>query len=136
MRVFVAGATGVIGRRLCPLLGEAGHEVTAMTRSPERAEELRTRGLDAVVCDVLDLEAVVSAVEEARPEAVIHELTDLPTRLEPRKYKTQLAGTNELRREGTRNLVQAARQAGAGRLLAQSIAFAYAPTGDWIKDEN
>ena len=136
MRVFVAGATGVIGRRLCPLLGEAGHEVTAMTRSPERAQELRTRGLDAVVCDVLDLEAVVSAVEEARPEAVIHELTDLPTRLEPRKYKTQLAGTNELRREGTRNLVQAARQAGAGRLLAQSIAFAYAPTGDWIKDEN
>jgi 2-alkyl-3-oxoalkanoate reductase len=66
---------------------------------------------------------------------VIHQLTDLPTRLDPRKYDTQLAGTNRLRREGTRNLLAAAQHAGVDRFVAQSIAFAYAPEGDWVKDE-
>ncbi len=136
MKVFVAGASGVIGRSLVRMLVEAGHEVTGMTRSPKRAETLRCAGVEAVVCDALDAEALRSAVARARPEAVIHELTDLPPKLEPRRYRAQLAGTNRLRREGTRNLVAAARAAGAGRIVAQSIAFAYAPTGDWVKDED
>ncbi len=144
MRVFLAGASGVIGRSLTGLLIEAGHGVIGMTRSVQRAEEIRSRGaeavvcdaLEAVVCDALEAVAVRSAVVTARPEAVIHELTDLPARIEPRKYKTQLAGTNRLRREGTRNLVAAAKEAGAGRLVAQSVGFAYAPTGDWIKDDD
>jgi 2-alkyl-3-oxoalkanoate reductase len=135
MRVFIAGATGVIGRSLVGLLTEAGHEVTGMTRSRERADDLRARGADAVVCDALDSQALRAAVVDARPEAVIHELTELPLRLEPRKYKRQLAATNRLRREGTANLVAAYKEAGARRLIAQSIAFVYAPSGDWVKDE-
>jgi nucleoside-diphosphate-sugar epimerase len=136
VKVFLAGASGVIGRSLTGLLVGAGHEVTGMTRSAERADEIRERGAEAVVCDALDAEALGAAVQRAQPEAVIHELTDLPARLEPRKYETQLAGTNRLRREGTRNLIAAARAAGAGRIVAQSIAFAYAPSGDWVKDED
>jgi nucleoside-diphosphate-sugar epimerase len=136
MRVFVAGASGAIGRRLVPLLVAAGHEVVGMTRSAERAEQIRALGSEAVVCDVFDRDALRRVVAEAGPEAVIHELTDIPPRLEPRKYRTQLAGTNQLRREGTRNLVAAAQEAGAARLLAQSIAFAYDPEGGWVKDES
>jgi nucleoside-diphosphate-sugar epimerase len=135
MRVFVAGATGVIGRVLVPMLLEGGHEVIGMTRSPQRAEQLRAQGAEAVVCDALEERPLRDAVREARPGAVIHQLTDLPSRLDPRKYKSQLAGTNRLRREGTRNLVAAARDAGAQRIIAQSIAFAYAPTGEWVKEE-
>jgi len=88
------------------------------------------------VCDALDPEALATAVTAARPEAVIHQLTNLPARLEPRKYASQLASTNRLRREGTRNLMAAAQAAGAERVLAQSIAFAYAPEGGWVKDED
>lgn len=135
MRVFLAGATGVIGRVLLPRLTAAGHEVVAMTRSANRTDALRRDGAQPVVCDALDGAALASVVAEARPEAVIHELTNLPTRLDPRKYATQLAATNRLRREGTRNLVAAARAAGAQRIVAQSIAFAYAMEGTWIKDE-
>jgi nucleoside-diphosphate-sugar epimerase len=136
MKVFVAGASGVIGRHLVPLLAHAGHEVTGMTRSPRRAEGIRAQGAGAVVCDAFDAEALRAAVAAANPDAVIHELTDLPIAMEPRKFKTQLAPTNRLRREGTRNLLAAARAAGVNRVLAQSIAFAYAPEGDWVKDED
>jgi nucleoside-diphosphate-sugar epimerase len=136
MRVFLAGASGVIGRPLVGLLREAGHEVIGMTRSPLRAEQLSELGADPVVCDALDADAVRTAVVDASPDAVIHELTDLPAELDPRKYKSQLAGTNRLRREGTRNLIAAAQAAGVGRIIAQSIAFAYAPVGGWIKDED
>ena len=135
MRVFLAGATGVIGRSLVGLLQDAGHEVTGMTRSPERAQQLRGRGAEAVVCDALDADAVRATMLAAEPEALIHELTDIPPDLQPRKFKTQLAATNRLRREGTRNLVAAAGDAGIGRIVAQSIAFAYAPEGDWVVDE-
>ena len=135
MRVFLAGASGVIGRSLVGLLSGAGHEVTGMTRSASRAEQIRSRGAEAVVCDALDASAVSAAMAAARPEALIHELTELPARLDPRKYETQLAATNKLRREGTRNLLAAAGAAGVQRVLAQSIAFAYAPAGDWVKDE-
>lgn len=135
MRVFVAGATGVIGRQLVPRLMAAGHEVVGMTRSPERIGQLREAGAEPVVCNALDAEAVRVAVSESGADALIHELTELPARLEPRKYKQQLAATNQLRRDGTRNLIAAAQAAGVKGILAQSIAFAYTPTGDWIKDE-
>jgi len=136
MEVFVAGATGVIGRPLVRLLIEAGHEVTGMTRSSERAGQLQAQGVRPVVCDALDGEALRSALLASRPDAVIHELTDIPPDLQPRKYRTQLAATNRLRREGTRNLIAAAQAAGAKRIVAQSIAFAYAPSGDWVKSED
>jgi nucleoside-diphosphate-sugar epimerase len=134
--VFLAGATGAIGQPLVRLLVDAGHEVTGMTRSPQRAERVRGLGAEPVICDALDSEGLRRAVVQARPEAVIHQLTSLPERLEPRKYGTQLAATNRVRREGTRNLVAAASEAGANRLIAQSIAFVYAPVGDWVKAED
>jgi nucleoside-diphosphate-sugar epimerase len=136
MKVFLAGATGVIGRRLLPMLREAGHEVTGMTRSNAKVEWLRTTGADAVVCDVFDAAAVREAVVAAQPEAVIHELTDLPPNIDPRKLEEQAAGNDRIRTEGTRNLVAAAQAAGARRFVAQSIAFAYAPTGDELKEED
>src|SRR5207302_2997831 len=107
-----------------------------MTRRTQRAEAIRALGAEAVVCDALDADALHDAVAAARPEGIVHELTDLPPRLEPRKYKTQLASTNRLRREGTRNLIAAASSAGVERVVAQSIAFAYEPTGDWVKEEH
>jgi nucleoside-diphosphate-sugar epimerase len=134
MKVFVAGASGAIGRALVPQLLAAGHEVTGMTRREEKAEAIRAAGAKAVVCDVFDAAALESAVREAAPEVVIHELTALPPRLDP-KSKEALAPTNRLRREGTRNLVAAAKAAGARRLVAESVAFFYVPEGDRVKDE-
>ena len=133
MRVFVAGASGAIGRPLVRQLLAAGHEVTGMTRRQERAEEIRAAGAAAVVCDVFDAEALRQAVGTAAPEAVIHALTALPTRYSPRS--DYLAPTNRIRTEGTRNLVAAARAAGVRRVIAESIAVAYRPQGEWIKDE-
>jgi nucleoside-diphosphate-sugar epimerase len=135
MRVFLAGATGVIGRRLLPLLVERGHEVTAMTRHESRTAGLRDAGATPVVCDVFDAEGVRVAMDAARPEAVLHELTDLPPNLDPRKMEEQAAGNDRIRTEGTRNLVAAAVAAGARRMVAQSIAFAYAPAGAGLKTE-
>jgi nucleoside-diphosphate-sugar epimerase len=135
MKVFLAGATGVIGRRLLPQLTAGGHEVTAMTRSEERAAGLRDAGATPVVCDVFDAVGVRAAMEAARPEVVIHELTDLPPNLDPRKMEEQAAGNDRIRVEGTRNLVAAAVAARARRMVAQSIAFAYAPGGSGLKTE-
>jgi nucleoside-diphosphate-sugar epimerase len=135
MKVFVAGASGAIGRQLVPQLLAAGHEVTGMTRREENAEAIRAAGARAVVCDVFDAAALESAVGEAAPEAVIHELTALPPRLDP-KSKGALAPTNRLRVEGTRNLIAAAQAAGARRLIAESVAFFYVPEGDWVKEED
>ncbi len=133
MRVFVAGASGAIGRPLVRQLVAAGHEVTGMTRREDRAEEIRAAGARAAVCDVFDITALEGAVREAAPEAVIHELTALPPKFSSKPE--YLAPTNRLRSEGTRNLVAAARAAGARRVLAESVAFLYAPVGDWVKDE-
>jgi nucleoside-diphosphate-sugar epimerase len=126
MKVFLAGATGAIGRQLVPLLLAAGHQVTGMTRSPERAGELRDAGAEAVLADALEREAVHAAVAQARPEAVIHQLTAIPALIDPRTIERDFALTNRLRSEGTRHLLAAAQAAGAERFLAQSIAFAYA----------
>ena len=127
MRVFVAGATGVIGRRLVPQLLAAGHEVTGMVRSESRADAVRSLGAEPAVADALDAHAVRSAVTQARPETVIHELTAVPRRVNPRRMARDFELNDRLRSEGTRHLVQAAHEAGASRIIAQSIAFAYAP---------
>ena len=127
MRVFVAGASGAIGTPLVRQLLAAGHQVTGMTRREERAERLREAGAAAVVCDAFDAEALREAVVAARPEAVVHLLTALPPKFSP---KADLGPTNRVRAEGSRNLLAAARAAGARRLVAESIAFAYAPRGE------
>jgi nucleoside-diphosphate-sugar epimerase len=125
-RVFLAGAAGVIGRRLTPLLTAAGHSVWGTTRSPERVEAVRALGARPVLVDVFNAEALASAVLAARPEIVMHQLTDLTALRDPAKRAEALARNARVRDEGTRNLVAAARQAGARRLIAQSIAWVYA----------
>jgi nucleoside-diphosphate-sugar epimerase len=127
VRVFLAGASGVIGRRLLPPLISAGHQVTGMTRSEERGEAIRALGGEPVIADALDQPAVAAAVQQARPDAVVHQLTSLPRRIDPRRMERDLELNDRLRSEGTRILVDAAQAAGATRILAQSIAFAYAP---------
>lgn len=134
MKVFVAGASGAIGRPLVRQLVAAGHEVTGMTRREDRAQEIRAVGAGAVVCDVFDRDALGAAVKEAAPEAVIHALTALPATIDW-KAGDPLGPTNRVRTEGTRNLIEAARAAGARRMVAESVAFLYAPQGDWVKDE-
>ncbi len=126
MRIFLAGATGVIGRRLTPLLVAAGHDVTGTTRWAEKIEALRGQGAQAVVVDVFDRSALRDAVAQARPDVVIHQLTDLPQVFDPESRGEALRRNARLRIEGTANLVAAAQAAGARRLIAQSIAFIYA----------
>jgi nucleoside-diphosphate-sugar epimerase len=136
MRVFVAGATGAIGRPLVRDLVAAGHEVTGTTRSPAKADGLRAAGAAPVVVDALDAAALRAAVLGARPEVVVHELTDLSAPLNPRKYGEWLAGTNRLRTEATRTLIDAARDAGARRIIVQSVSFLTAPQGPPVLDES
>ena len=136
MRVFVAGATGVIGRPLVAALLAAGHEVTGMTRSRAAAEQLASKGAEPVVSDAYDAEAAREAVVKAEPQVVVHQLTALPRAIDPRRIGEQLADNDRLRVQGTRNLLRAAVLAGAGRLVAQSIAFAYAPVGGPVKGED
>jgi nucleoside-diphosphate-sugar epimerase len=133
MRVFVAGASGAIGRPAVRRLVAEGHEVTGMTRRPERAEGIRAAGAEAVVCDVFDAEALMQAVAAARPEAVVHLLTALPERFRPRS--DYLAATDRVRTEGTGNLLAAAQAAGVRRVVAESIAFLYRPESGWLKEE-
>jgi nucleoside-diphosphate-sugar epimerase len=136
MRVFLAGATGVIGRRLVPLLVRAGHTVVGTTRSAEKAELLRSLGAEAVVLDVFDADALSRAVERAKPNAVIHQLTDLPFAPGTRRYEEGLERNAKLRIEGTRNLVEAAKAAGVRRLISQSIAFVYAAKEGALTEED
>jgi nucleoside-diphosphate-sugar epimerase len=121
MRVFLAGASGVIGMRLIPLLVRDGHEVAGMTRSPGKTAALRELGAEPVVCDVFDAGALARAVTAFGPELVMHQLTDLPDQAE--RIPEFAARNNRIRTEGTRNLLAAAAQAGATRFLAQSIAW-------------
>ncbi len=133
MKVFVAGASGAIGRPLIRQLVAAGHQVMGTTRREDRAEEIRVAGASAVVCDVLDRVALEAAVKAATPEVVVNQLTSLPEDFNPRKI--DYGPTNRVRGEGGGNLMSAALAAGARRYLTQSIAFIYAPEGDWVKDE-
>jgi nucleoside-diphosphate-sugar epimerase len=127
MRRFVAGATGVIGWPLVKLLVDGGHDVVGMTRTPAKAQDLKQLGATPAVVDVFDAEALKKAVASHRPEIVIHQLTDLPDVADPAKMPAALEANARLRIEGTPNLVDAAKAAGARRLIAQSISFMYAP---------
>jgi nucleoside-diphosphate-sugar epimerase len=137
MKVFVAGATGAVGKRLVPSLVAGGHAVVGTTRSPAKVDELVTAGAEAVVVDVLDEAAVRRAVSEAAPDAVVHEATALSALgSNPRKFDAEFEPTNRLRTEGTDNLLVAAREAGARRFVAQSFAgWPYAREGGPVKTE-
>jgi nucleoside-diphosphate-sugar epimerase len=129
-RILVAGAAGAIGRRLVPLLVEAGYSVTGTTRSPQKAELLRTLGVEPVVVDVFNAYALAQSLVAARPDVVIHQLTDLPASVDPSKAAEFAARNARIRREGTDNLIRAALASGARRLISQSIAWIYAPGGE------
>ena len=126
-RVFLAGATGAIGRSLVPQLVEAGHTVFGTTRSEDKAAELRRMGVQPVVLNAFDREALMKAMAEANPEVVIIQLTDLPKVLTG-PFSPEMAEANaRLRRDGTRNLIDGALASGARRVIAQSLAWVYAP---------
>lgn len=124
--IFLAGASGAIGRRLAPLLVANGWLVIGSTRSKDKAIKLREMGVEPILVDVFDAVALKHLLSEIRPEVVIHQLTDLPYALEAGKMTAALVRNARLRDEGTRNLVAAAVNAGAKRLIAQSISFIYA----------
>src|SRR5690606_20405448 len=109
MRIFLAGASGAIGRPLTSLLIAAGHEVTGTTRSQERAADITARGARPVIVDMFDAEGVLRAVTGARPEVIIHQLTDLPQALDPVAMPQALERNARLRIEGTPNLMNAAK---------------------------
>jgi nucleoside-diphosphate-sugar epimerase len=121
VRVVVAGATGVIGGHLVPLLVDTGHEVVGMTRTPSKARWLESVGAGAVVCDVFDSDAVHDALVAARPDVVLDELTDLPDDLDA--LPGGASANARIRRIGTRHLLDAAQAAGAHRFVVQSIAW-------------
>ena len=124
MNIFLAGATGVIGRRLVPLLRDAGHAVTGTSRSEEKASALEVLGAKGVVVDVYDARALLKTMSAAHPDVVIHQLTDLPQSLDAGR-PSNFEGNARLRIEGTKNLMAAASVVGARRVIAQSIGFIY-----------
>jgi nucleoside-diphosphate-sugar epimerase len=126
VRIFFAGASGALGRRLAPMLIAAGYDVTGMTRTPETAHQLEAAGIHPVIADVFDAEALKRAVVQARPEIVIHQLTDLPRVLDETQLAASYQRNARIRTEGTRNLIAAAQAAAARRFIVQSVAFAYA----------
>lgn len=136
MRVFVTGATGVLGRYLVPSLVAAGHQVTATTRKPANVAQLREVGADPVVLDGLDRSAVIAAVRAVEPEVIVHQMTALSQLRSLRHMDRSFAETNQLRTRGTDNLLAAAAQVGTRRVVAQGHNFVYAHSGDWIKDED
>jgi uncharacterized protein YbjT (DUF2867 family) len=121
MRIFVAGATGVLGIRVVPLLVADGHDVWGMTRTASKSDLLWKAGAEPVVCDVYDLSAVRDQVVRSQAEAVLHLLTDLPD--DPAAIEGFTEANARIRREGTRNLLTAARAAGSARFLAESVAW-------------
>nr|MBA2546537.1 NAD(P)H-binding protein [Solirubrobacterales bacterium] len=136
MRVFVAGATGALGRQLVPQLVEAGHKVTGMTRSESKVARLRDLGAEAVVADALDAEAVGAAIATAEPGVVINQLTAISDDPDWRNPDKEFAATNRLRTEGTDILLAAAAAAGARRYIGQSFTgWPFAREGGPVKDE-
>jgi nucleoside-diphosphate-sugar epimerase len=132
VRIFLAGASGVIGVRLVPLLVAASHEVVGMTRTPDKVELVRSLGAEPVVCDVFDLDALSAAVSGAAVAMVMHQLTDLPDRVDQLSEFRQR--NNRMRTEGTRNLIEAARAAGVERFIAQSISWEPPGGGEAVRD--
>ena len=136
MKVFVAGATGAVGKFLVPQLVKGGYEVIALTRSPRHVEALRAAGAEPAVADALDHDAIVQAIQRARPEVIIHELTALTGVKNFKKFDEEFAMTNQLRTEGTDNLLAGARAAGTRRFIAQSFGnWDYARSGSGLKTE-
>jgi nucleoside-diphosphate-sugar epimerase len=136
MKIFLAGATGAIGRSLLPILVDSGHEVVGTTRTPAKAEGLRLAGATPVVLDGLDGSAIRRAVAEARPEVVIHQMTALSGDFNMRRFEETFAETNRLRIEGTDHLLDAAVEAGARRFIAQSFTGTSNPrSGGPVKTE-
>jgi nucleoside-diphosphate-sugar epimerase len=135
-RVFLAGAAGAIGKRLIPLLLRGGADVCGTTRSTTRADDLRSKGVKPIVVDVFDAPALIRAVAEVKPDVVIHQLTDLALIRDPSRLAEALTRNARLRTEGTRNLVNAAVEAGARRLIAQSIVWVYAPGQEPHREED
>jgi len=129
-RIFLAGAAGAVGRRLVPLLVDAGYAVWGTTRSKDKGDALRAAGISPVVVDAFDRAGLWKTLAEARPEVVIHQLTDLPKTLAGPPSEEVLKANARLREEGTRNLVDAALAAGSRRFIAQSLAWLYAPGGE------
>jgi nucleoside-diphosphate-sugar epimerase len=135
MRVFVAGATGAIGRQLVPRLVAAGHEVHGMTRSESKQALLDEQGAVPVVADALERDQVADAVARARPDVIVHQLTAIPQSLDMRHFERAFALTNRLRIEGTDNLLAAGRAVGVRQFVAQSHVAAYGRTGASVKSE-
>jgi len=136
MKIFLAGATGALGKRLVPVLVSAGHQVVGMTRSEKKSEALRAAGAEPVIADALDRDAVMNAVMEARPQAVVHEVTSLAKMHDVKNFDREFETTNKLRTEGTQYLLEAAQAAGASRFVAQSFTgWTNDRTGDRIKNE-
>ena len=136
MRVFVAGATGAIGRYLVPSLVAAGHQVTGTTRSTAKASQLKSAGATPAIVDGLDRQAVLEAVGAAQPDVIVHQMTALASMRSFRNFDKEFAVTNELRSKGTDYLLEAARQAGTRRFIAQSFTgWNNARTGAQIKTE-
>ena len=121
MRIFLAGASGVIGQRLIPRLIQAGHVVGGLTRSPSKTELLSHLGAEPIVCDVFDREALIPAVRDFKPDVILNELTDLPDDVAQISEHADLNA--RMRTEGTRNLIEAARRSGSPKILAQSVAW-------------
>ena len=137
MRIFVAGASGALGKRLVPLLKANGHSVVGTTRSPEKVALLRELGAEPVVVNALDAAAIGEEVARAEPDVVVHQLTALAGFTDMRKFDEQFAETNRLRTQGTDNLLAAARAAGVTRVVAQSFGgWPYARAGGLVKTED
>jgi nucleoside-diphosphate-sugar epimerase len=137
MKVFVAGATGALGRPLVKQLVKRGHEVTGMTRSESKQALLREMGAMPVVADALDPDDVARAVAEAEPDVIVHQMTAIDTSFNPRRMEQAFAMTNRLRTEGTDHLLAAGRAVGVKRFVAQSFApWPYARTGGMVKSED
>jgi nucleoside-diphosphate-sugar epimerase len=136
MKVFIAGATGAIGKQLVPQLVAAGHEVTGMTRTSSKQEAIRAMGARPVVADALDPDQVAQAVAQAEPEVIVHELTAIPDEVDMRHLDREFALTNRLRTEGTDHLLAAGRAVGIKRFVAQSFTgWPNARTGGPVKTE-
>jgi nucleoside-diphosphate-sugar epimerase len=136
MKVFVAGATGGLGKQLVPLLVAKGHDVVGMTRTEAKRDQLRSVGAQPVVADALDAEAVGRAVGEAEPDVIVHQLTAIPAKFNPRRFDRAFALTNRLRTEGTDHLLSAGQAVGVKRFVAQSNLALYGRTGGPIKRED
>ena len=136
MKVFVAGATGALGKQLVPMLVANGHDVVGMTRTDAKRDQLRSLGAQPVVADALDADAVGRVVGEAEPDVIVHQLTAIPPKINMRRFEREFALTNRLRTEGTDHLLSAGRAAGVKRFVAQSNAGLYARTGGPIKRED